>query len=135
MNFSILYPRHIFCLALAVLFLTGLTFQSDAQNLASPLQVEPVKGERPPIDLSIVSEDAFEPGVVLIKFHEEYSSRLETNPPGILAAGEVRFFISALDELIARYSVNDVGQHFQAPLLEMGLLTGTKHGVFIFGIN
>jgi hypothetical protein len=114
MNLNLLNLRQIFSLALAVLFLTGLTFQSEAQNLL------PIKGERPPIDLSMVPEDAFEPGVVLIKFHEEYSSRLETNPPGIFAAGEVRFFISTLDDLIERYSVNDVVQHFSSPAFRNG---------------
>lgn len=70
------------------------------------------RGERPPIRYEEVPEEAYESGVLLIKFSESQSRFLDDNPVTTGDDGIVRFGIAAVDELNARYGVKGARQHF-----------------------
>lgn len=72
-------------------------------------------GERPPIDLQAIPDDAFEPGILKIKFKQEYSEHLEANPAMLLKSGLVSFNLPSVDQLNQLYSAKDVEQHFASP--------------------
>jgi len=58
-----------------------------------------IHGERPPIDLLKVPADAYEKGVINIKFKNEFSGHLDTTPIVRAADGTVQFGLPAVDNL------------------------------------
>ncbi len=71
-----------------------------------------VRGERPPIDLISMPVDAYEPGVLLIKFANGFTSpdgkaTVQTGVDGI-----VRFNLPEVDELNTHYRAKSAEQHF-----------------------
>ncbi len=71
-----------------------------------------VRGERPPIDLQSVSSDAYEDGIVLLKFKPEYAEQLEQQPATRLSNGLVRFNIEPVDRLNDLFRAQNVKQEF-----------------------
>jgi subtilisin family serine protease len=115
MNLSTLFPRFASYPVLIILLLIGLTSYGSSQIATSSNQHTVTRGERPPVDLAVVPVDAYESGVVVIRFHEGYTTHLEKHPPIKLAPGVIKFSIPALDDLLERYVVNDAAQHFSHP--------------------
>ncbi len=64
-----------------------------------------IRGERPPINLSKISSDAFEPGIIKIKLTPEAGDRLKQFPQGYDAKGNIIFNMEAIDALNAKYQV------------------------------
>jgi subtilisin family serine protease len=58
-----------------------------------------VRGERPPIDLSKVPANAFEKGIIHIKFKQEMTGHLDATPLTHDADGSVRFGLAGVDNL------------------------------------
>jgi subtilisin family serine protease len=97
----------LFCAGL--MFCVLLSGSLNAQNINFSV----VRGERPPIDLSQVNADAYEPGILLIKLGSQFTDQLEKEPVNILDDGSIRFNISALDELSNASKVRNVKQYFR----------------------
>jgi subtilisin family serine protease len=95
---------------------TGSTLQAQERS-QSPNNYKVVRGERPPIDFSSLNTNAYEEGVLLIKFRAEYSDFLEQNPVLIPEDGSVRFNIATVDNLNNMYQARDVEQSFLHPSL------------------
>lgn len=92
------------------LFVSGSVF---GQTYSTNETYRVHRGERPPIDLQTVPSDAFEPGVMLIKFKPEYATSLEQNPAMQLTDGSIRFNLSAVDNLNDLFSAQSVKQEFR----------------------
>lgn len=103
------------------LILIGLSLliaQGVASQTTSEFKV--VKGERPPIDLTRVSPEAYYPGMLKIKFRSELEQHLEHHPPVTDADGFVRFGLPAVDELTRQYGIHSANQHFASAAFERG---------------
>jgi len=61
------------------------------------------RGERPPIDIQAVPDDAYEKGILKIKFNESFTSHLDNNPVYLSDDGAVVFNISSVDLLNEQY--------------------------------
>lgn len=62
-----------------------------------------VRGERPPIDLSTVPAEAYEKGIIHIKFRREMTKHLDTTPIVHAADGSVQFGLAGVDNLNRTY--------------------------------
>jgi len=69
-------------------------------------------GERPPIDLLSVPDDAFEPGMLKIKFKADYTAHLDDHPVALLENGEVLFNLAGVDELNREFGAKSAVQHY-----------------------
>ena len=58
-----------------------------------------IRGERPPIDLSKVPANAYEKGIIHIKFRQELTGYLDTTPIARAADGTVQFGLPAVDNV------------------------------------
>ena len=105
-------------LIIALLFnnVTGSALQAQERS-KSPNDYKVVRGERPPIDFSSLNANAYEEGVLLIKFRAEHSDFLEQNPALIPEDGSVRFNIATVDNLNIMHQARDVEQSFLHPSL------------------
>ncbi len=74
-----------------------------------------VRGERPPIDLGSVPEDAYEKGVIRIKFDEGID--VSTLGVNITAEGFVSFGFPAVDALHHLYAVSEARMTFGSPAI------------------
>ncbi|MDR4988418.1 MAG: S8 family serine peptidase [Bacteroidales bacterium] len=100
-------------LRLAAIFAVALFLHTEAFSQYKPV----VRGERPPIDLNKVPEDAYDKGVIRIKFHDFMAKSLEELEPGRTENGAVTMGIAGLDMLNTQFSVRDVTQTFNSPAL------------------
>ncbi len=62
-----------------------------------------IRGERPPVDLSKVPVDAYEKGIIHIKFKPEMSGHLDTTPIVHAADGTIQFGLPDIDKLNRTY--------------------------------
>ncbi len=65
------------------------------------------RGERPPIDLQSVPDNAFYKGVIKIKLNESFTRQLDENPALIDGNGIVKLGISSIDNLNEQFSINN----------------------------
>jgi len=79
-----------------------------------------IRGERPPVNLAPVPDDAIEKNVLLIKFKDQYTGHLQQFPPAIQKSGQWTFSIPEIDHLNALHPVNDVVQYFMNPAIKNG---------------
>jgi subtilisin family serine protease len=70
------------------------------------------RGERPPIDLHAVSDDAMEPGVIRIKLHATHGEKLQGQQFEKGENGTVRFNIGGLDRLNHQFMVQEAAPTF-----------------------
>ncbi len=77
---------------------------------ASDTQVK--RGERPPIKLYEVPVDAYEPGVVRIKFAEDHTSFLDNNTAARSEKNIMHFGLERVDELNDEFGVADINPTF-----------------------
>ena len=85
---------------------------------ADPFPYEVQRGERPPIRYEEIEPDAFESGVLLLKFTPEMTRHLDRNPVSVDKDGIVSFRLDDVDRLNARYGVKGAVQHFISPALK-----------------
>lgn len=84
----------------------AVLFNAAAQTGADSVPV--IRGERPPIDLSTVPNDAFEKGVIHIKFKKEMAGHLDSVPVTGAADGTRQFGIAAVDHLNRLFHVTKI---------------------------
>lgn len=77
-----------------------------------------IKGDRPPIELSTVPEEAYEKGLFRIKFEERFGRVLDVNEVAFNDKGIVSFGIQGVDSLNALYGIKSVNKTFQSPALK-----------------
>jgi subtilisin family serine protease len=88
------------------------TMLINSQNLDSTEAFRVERGERPHIDLQSLPADAYEAGVILIRFKPELTQHLEKNPAVQLDNGAIRFHIAAVDNLNDLFGAQSVKQEF-----------------------
>jgi subtilisin family serine protease len=76
-----------------------------------------IRGERPPINYDAVHSDAFDKGILIIKFRDHLGGHLEDNPPALDRADHVTFHLAEIDRLNVRFGVRQVRQHYLSPAL------------------
>ncbi|OQX78327.1 MAG: hypothetical protein B6D61_05790 [Bacteroidetes bacterium 4484_249] len=72
------------------------------------------KGERPPIDLQSLPDDAFEKGILKIKIDESFTKQLDNYPVVVDEKGTVRFNINNIDELNQQYGAKNFNKLFES---------------------
>lgn len=107
MTKSTLYRVKYIVLLVAVLMIAP---QKASFADSSPFLVQ--RGERPPINLSAVPADAWEAGMIKIKFNPAYSAHLDANQVVLSDNGVVLFNLPAVDQLNQLYEVRGAKQHF-----------------------
>lgn len=105
----------ILAIVLSIFFSAKLL---QAQSSENPYRV--VRGERPPIDLRNVSEDAIEQGVVMIKFAEKHARHFSEHSYSRSADGSIAFGIAEVDAFLAKHEIRECENVFRA--------TATKGG-------
>jgi PKD repeat protein len=102
------------------LFLLLIVVSGSALN---PLQASAkvpegtvIRGERPPIDISTVPDDAIEQGIIRIKFNRTMENLLDNGLISINPDGTVRFGIAGIDQLNQQFGVSEVKKTFDAAL-------------------
>ncbi|HHN48032.1 MAG TPA: T9SS type A sorting domain-containing protein [Bacteroidales bacterium] len=103
-------------LVVAVLFLPGYFYNTQAQLPNESFRVK--RGERPSIDYQSMPSDAYEQGILLIKFKPEYTEHLEQNPAIQLSDGSIRFNLAAVDNLNDIFGAQSFKQHFLSQSLK-----------------
>jgi subtilisin family serine protease len=78
---------------------------------------EVVRGERPPIDINNVPEEAYEKGVIRIKFEEAAYKNIAEIEPGRTEKGALTFGLASVDALNAQFQVFDASKTFSSPAL------------------
>ena len=107
-------------MALAITLWLGAGFTAAQPATADHLKnggEQIIRGERPPINYEKLDDEAWEKGVLLIKFIPEKTRHLEENPATLNREGFVTFAIEEVDRLAALYGVSDARQHFLSPAL------------------
>lgn len=103
---------------IALFFLLSI-FQTQpilfAQTASQNGKFRILRGERPPIDLSKVPQDAMEESVLLIRFRPEYAEQLSLYPPALTRNGNWSFNLATIDRLNEIHTINDVEQFFSTP--------------------
>ncbi|MHC1776404.1 MAG: S8 family serine peptidase [Lentimicrobium sp.] len=75
-----------------------------------------VRGERPPIDITTVPDEAMEQGIIRIKFKRIAESLLDNGMISSNPGGTVRFGIAGIDQLNQQFGVSEVKKTFDAAL-------------------
>lgn len=78
------------------------------------------RGERPPIDYSRLNEDAWEAGVLIVKFSVELEQHLDLNIPKPDKDGIITFNVEGIDKLNKSFGVRSVRQHFASEAFSDG---------------
>lgn len=77
-----------------------------------------IRGERPPINLNLVNDDAFVKGVVKIKLTAEAMQQLREEKLAGSQTGEGYFGIATVDQMNRKMGVEQVSQQFDSPALQ-----------------
>jgi len=97
---------------LAILFLL-LSFNINSFAVDKPV----IRGERPPIDLTTVPDEAYEEGVIRIKFDENVEKTLSDTEMSRTEEGTITFGLSGLDAMNAKYHVSNAKKTFGSAAL------------------
>lgn len=89
---------------------TLLSFGSIIVNAQNNYIVK--RGERPPIDLKAIPEDAYEKGILKIKLVESFTDHLDNIPVGLNENGIVYFDINNIDQLNQQYGAKGFNKLF-----------------------
>ena len=103
-----------------LLFFSAAMFQpAYGAGLSAPDKGQPVyvvsRGERPPVDFSRASPDAIVPGVLLVKFREEFGKHLDNGFPVRDKNDRVSFGHDELDKMNAMHGLRNASHHFFDP--------------------
>lgn len=88
-------------------------------NLLHPLSANAsgvIRGERPPIDIFSVPDDALETGIIRIKFSRSQEGILDQSTPFTGPGGIMQFGIPVIDQLNIQYGVTAIQKSFDAAL-------------------
>lgn len=85
-----------------------------------------VRGERPPVNFSELSDEHYHKGVLIIKFSPELEKHLEQNQATADKDGIVKFNISDVDKLNQQFGVTQAKQHFSSGALKNGFTARHK---------
>lgn len=96
----------------SILLASAMFFFLNVHTQAGNSPYKVVFGERPPIDLQAVPDDAFEPGMLKIKFKPNLTEHLDANPVMLRADGNVVFNLASVDELNRQFGAKSADQHF-----------------------
>ncbi|MBC8489539.1 MAG: S8 family serine peptidase [Bacteroidetes bacterium] len=72
------------------------------------------RGERPPIDLQALPDDAYEKGILKIKLDESFTKQLDENPVTLDENKTVRFNIVGIDQLNQQYGAKNFKKLFES---------------------
>ena len=108
--------------------LIQLSLMLSAQNTND---IKVIRGERPPIDLNSLTEDAYEKDIVLIKFNKNSGKLLEGNGIKNDGDGTIRFGFENVDALCKQFSIGNAVQLFFSIASKNGFTT--KHKAWGFG--
>jgi subtilisin family serine protease len=103
---------HARILYFLILIISGGSFLTANNNYRV------IRGERPPIHYDRIEEDAFEKGVLVIKFTGSQEKHLDQNSFTTDKNGIVRFNLESVDMLNEQYGVKAARQHFSNPALK-----------------
>jgi subtilisin family serine protease len=103
---------HARILYLLIFIIAGGSFATAENNYRV------VRGERPPIHYERIEEDAYEKGVLVIKFNRSQEKHLEQNSFTTDKDGIVKFNLTSVDQLNEQYGVKAAQQHFKNPALK-----------------
>lgn len=76
------------------------------------------KGERPPVNLDKVTEEDYQKGVLLIKFHRDLTNHLDEVSAARTQERPGYFGIESADRLNESFGVREIIQHFSLPALK-----------------
>jgi len=96
-------------------FIAG-SFLNTLEAANDPLTGNVIKGERPPIDISTIPDQAFEQGIIRIKFSKDLENFIDNAVISSNPDGTVRFGIAAIDQLNQQYGVIQVKKTFDVVL-------------------
>ena len=99
-----------------ILVIAAIAISVSAFAIPDNHPAEVKKGERPPIDISTVPDNAMEQGIIRIKFNRTVENLLDN---GILSSnpdGTIRFGIAGIDQLNQQLGVFEVKKTFDAAL-------------------
>jgi subtilisin family serine protease len=111
------YQRWQIRMILGIITITLCVFfpvKSTNATIHSPDKV--IKGERPPIDIASIPDEAIEQGIIRIKFNKTLENYLDNMMISSNPDGTVRFGIAGIDQLNQQFGVFQVGQTFSAAL-------------------
>ncbi len=100
-------------ISIVAAFFILVSVQTEALSLDKPVE----RGERPPIDLVNVPEDAYEEGVIRIKFDESKTSTLSETEMSRKEDGTLTLGLSGVDALNAKYNVHNARKTFASAAL------------------
>ncbi|MHC1774633.1 MAG: GEVED domain-containing protein [Lentimicrobium sp.] len=75
-----------------------------------------IRGERPPIDIATVPDEAMEQGIIRIKFNRTLENLLDNGMISSNPDGTIRFGIAGIDQLNQQFGVSEVKKTFDAAL-------------------
>jgi subtilisin family serine protease len=104
--------KQISLLALFTFLLTLNSIGGMANQPENQTKYKVAFGERPPVDLQSIPIEAYNPGIIKIKFHQDLSNHLESNKVMRTGDGAISFNLVSVDELNENFGVKDARQHF-----------------------
>ncbi len=107
------YPR--FCSFLLLTLFIALLLKPSV-SFSGETRV--IRGERPPIDLAEVPDDAWEAGIIRIQFSDQHTRWLDDHNITYNKEGIVQFGISAVDSLNMLFGADGFHAIFDSPALD-----------------
>jgi len=99
-----------------LMFIAVIALSVSAFAIPDNHPTEVKKGERPPIDVSSIPDQAIEPGIIRIKFNSTLENYLDNTMFSSNPDGSVRFGISGIDQLNQQFGVVQIRKTFEATL-------------------
>jgi subtilisin family serine protease len=104
-------------ITLRFLFVTAIFGLSSGWFLPDKAAAQVIKrGERPPIDIMSVPDDAMEQGIIRIKFSRSAEALLDNHLPSTDPRGIVQFGLPGTDQLNRQFGVTEVRKTFAAAM-------------------
>ena len=113
------YPSHLVRGILLLSVLVSGAFLKTLEAASNPQNGSVIRGERPPIDIMTVPDEAFEQGIIRIKFSRSLENYLDNAVISTNSDGSVRFGIAAIDLLNQQFGVIQVKKTFNDILQNM----------------
>jgi subtilisin family serine protease len=92
-------------------FIQNNLIDPNEKDLSSNYKV--IRGERPPINLQAMPNDAFEKGMIKIKLNESFTNQMDDTPVSIDDKGYVVFNINSIDQLNQRFGPSGFDKLFR----------------------
>jgi subtilisin family serine protease len=115
-NMKNTYTSGLFSGILLFMILLAGSSIHPLQTLAAVPEGTIIRGERPPIDITSVPDEAMVQGIIRIKFNKTLENLLDNGLISNNPDGTVRFGISGIDQLNQQFGVSEVKKTFDAAL-------------------